>query len=480
MNSYKFIITALWTMLCCVGAAQAETLMPIVKISGTFSAEYSSATFSLISADRLDTVSFTGQIKWRGSQVLYAPKKSYAVKLDENVSLLNMRQDDSWILDGAASDISRCRNRVCTDLWNDFSYNNFIAEQYDYRSMNGTRGEFVLLYLNDTPQGIYCLTEKIDRKQLRLRKMKDGQVRGILYKAQTWNGTKFDNDYDRNYSDTSFRWNGWEAQYPNPSTEDSITDWAPLSDAIRWTNEADTATFCSDFNQKFDERVWIDYFLFTNILFAPDNQGKNMYLYVYDITCDSTLGVAPWDLDATFGRKFNNAVMPYDTIFNDRHYLAFRMLRSYYFKQKMADRYFELRNGCFTADSLKARFSRYFNYFRESGAAAVEYAVWGQNHYNGVVLDTDFRTEEKYIYNWIDKRLPVLDTYYQKMREGYVVYVVDVNGDGVLSMSDITTLVGWLIDGQTHDSGDVNGDGNVTMADVTFLIKLLLRTTDNS
>lgn len=50
----------------------------------------------------------------------------------------------------------------------------------------------------------------------------------------------------------------------------------------------------------------------------------------------------------------------------------------------------------------------------------------------------------------------------------------DVNGDGVVSIADVTTLIDALLAGESPAAGDVNGDFNVSIADVTTLIDGLL------
>ena len=52
----------------------------------------------------------------------------------------------------------------------------------------------------------------------------------------------------------------------------------------------------------------------------------------------------------------------------------------------------------------------------------------------------------------------------------------DVNNDGSLTISDVTTLIDLLLGGDAIDNeaADVNNDGNVNIADVTILIDMLL------
>lgn len=52
----------------------------------------------------------------------------------------------------------------------------------------------------------------------------------------------------------------------------------------------------------------------------------------------------------------------------------------------------------------------------------------------------------------------------------------DVNGDGRLSIGDVTALINMLLSDDTEDNpaADVNGDGKISIADVTALINILL------
>ena len=52
--------------------------------------------------------------------------------------------------------------------------------------------------------------------------------------------------------------------------------------------------------------------------------------------------------------------------------------------------------------------------------------------------------------------------------------VGDINGDGRISIADVTVMIDLLLTGETIDSGDLNGDGRVTIADMTVLIDNLL------
>jgi hypothetical protein len=51
----------------------------------------------------------------------------------------------------------------------------------------------------------------------------------------------------------------------------------------------------------------------------------------------------------------------------------------------------------------------------------------------------------------------------------------DVNGDGSVTIADVTTLVNIVLGkAATNAASDVNGDGSVTIADVTYLVNTVL------
>ena len=57
----------------------------------------------------------------------------------------------------------------------------------------------------------------------------------------------------------------------------------------------------------------------------------------------------------------------------------------------------------------------------------------------------------------------------------HIAAIGDINGDGNISISDVTGLVDLLLSGGELPSWmDMNGDGNVSIKDITDLIEKLL------
>ena len=147
----------------------AESLPKVYLTAPNLSTEYSNGTIRID-----DGAEMLADVRYRGATSLQYQKKSFAIRLKDsegnkvNAALLGMRSDNSWILDAMAADKARMRNRVSTDLWLDFSNKVYYANQ-EPQVLNGTRGKFVEVFLNDDYYGLFCLTEKIDRKQLKLK-----------------------------------------------------------------------------------------------------------------------------------------------------------------------------------------------------------------------------------------------------------------------------------------------------------------------
>ena len=134
-----------------------------------------------------DIVRYHCKFRVRGGTASTFDKKSFAVKLyddageDLDANIFGVREENSWILDAMAIDRTRMRNRVCFDVWNAMSRTPYDTK---YENRNGTKGVFVELFINGEYNGLYCLTDKIDRKLLGLKKVKVDEednvtVRGI-------------------------------------------------------------------------------------------------------------------------------------------------------------------------------------------------------------------------------------------------------------------------------------------------------------
>lgn len=394
----------------------ATTTLPIVRLehSDDINGEaFTRGLCTIITPDDESPVTYSVDLRYRGATALEYTKKSYAVKLLDadganlDAPLLGMRNDNSWILDAMACDVSRMRNRVSTDLWLDFARRPRYAEADAPDMVNGTRGRFVEVFLADRYWGLYCLTEKVDRKQLRLKKFKDEQPRGILYKSFLYNNLRQFVDGDQTPDDFSFTWNNFECSYPDVRKGEPIT-WKPLFDAITFfSQEIPSFDLRDNLHRYADLPLWTDYNLYIDLLHGDDNTCKNMFVYKRDLNDpDEPFSVCPWDLDATWGRSFDHQLLDPTSecqVVNAVNVHLWLSTRDQ--GQSCINRWAELRAHAFTVDNIWPYFQRYFDLFRTSGAAARETERW--QGVDGVHLD--FEAEANYIRGWIPRRLAFLD-----------------------------------------------------------------------
>lgn len=424
-------------------AALSFTYLPVIQLYGSFSPNYSSGQIRVNdpATDGEDEL-LCMRSHWRGNTSLGRAKKNYAVKLTDadgqsiDRKLLGFRSDNNWVLDAAFIDPSRVRNRVSTDIWNDYHVAPYYGEQ-EPKARTATRGRMVEVFLNDAYDGIYCMTEKLDRKQLKLKKLQireengfevvDPTQHGIIYKAVEWDYTSYFGGGSGDFagvlpsepSNEHDAWGGWEIKYPDLGDGEPI-DWRPLYDHVAFVATCSDAAFRREAAQRFDLPALRDYYLLQEMALAHDNSAKNIYWFIYDAAESTKLSLAPWDFDGTWGRIWNGTTgnsLPDKTLRDfagsnfstNKIYSLLMRLNVDGWNDELARRYVELRRtGVFDAGNLYERFARYFSLLRDSGATLRETDRWNGN--SGFELDFD--AELPYIREWIDTHVAVLDAFY--------------------------------------------------------------------
>lgn len=379
---------------------------------------YFPGTFKLIQDN--DTIQELMTIRHRGASSLGYDKSSYAVKLCDSTGtkvekkLLGMRKSHYWILDAMASDKARMRNRVAMDLWMEFSRKPWYYGQ-EPKLLNGYHGQMVEVYVNDSSQGIYCLMERVDRKQLKTQKYVDSLgVQGALYKNTLYTLlSRYWQDYSTPIpTDHSGVWDGFEQKEPDWEDGEPIC-WMPLERHINAIRKTTNATrFADTIVTHLDIPVFVDYVLFTQLLSARDNVGKNLYLSFYNVDSLKTL-YTPWDLDHAWGRQYNSTEEDADTKLSwENNYLYIRMRDLYHLEDTLSARYAVLRNRYFSIEHIDSLFAPYFELYASTGMDTVEAKLWS-GHNN---IEFDIPSEQQYIHDWVELRLEYLDSVYHYIK----------------------------------------------------------------
>lgn len=402
------------------------TFLPLLVLQGSFGYDYAQGSMSLYSPDATEPTISLIKAKWRGGTTNTADKhkRNYKIKplnfkgKGQDISLLGMREDNNWILDAGQIDLFRLRNRIATEIWNDFATKPYYASK-EPKTKSGVAGKVVEVILNNEYRGIYSLTEAMDRKELKLKKYddKNQEFHGHLWKVSSWDKAQFW-EIDKDYDNTQETWHAFETKYPD--IEDvNPTDYSPLYEAIDFVVNSNDETFKKEVGDYFDIPVLIDYQLFQETLKPVDNNGKNMYWGIYDVAKSKKLTLAIWDLDASVGQDWHcstplhpdyvlpNTDLGVKDVFNLYHRLSSLNVDNY--NEKVASRYQELRKTYFSEENLISRYQGYYDMLVKSGAASREECQWSKDSDIGG-YPLNFKSEIEYIKNWIINRLNYLDS----------------------------------------------------------------------
>ena len=138
----KYIILSIIT--CINTIMYAQNALPIIKLTGDFGYDYQEGTVSIIYSDGSSDNNLSARIKWRGgtTNAEGKHKRNYKIKFSEDHSFFGMRNDNNWILDAGQADVFRLRNRIATELWNDFTTKPYYINQ-EPKALSGVRGQVV-------------------------------------------------------------------------------------------------------------------------------------------------------------------------------------------------------------------------------------------------------------------------------------------------------------------------------------------------
>jgi hypothetical protein len=226
-----------------------------------------------------DTLLLEGKIKQRGGSSIGYPKKSYTVKLKESRSLCELPSNKKWIFNASYLEKSLIRNLLSYDLFRSFDANNFAPKI-----------QLIEFLHNDNYEGIYQLTEKVDKNSLGFDKKSEGSL--IFKDCAVFSKTPIEPQTGETY---------YHQKYPNPNKYDA-------------TNYMDNLKgFILDSSEKyFDENIElmfdIDNIIDWQIMIMLSNNGDAVYknFYLFRKSKREKFKIALWDYDSGFGRDTDN------------------------------------------------------------------------------------------------------------------------------------------------------------------------------
>ncbi len=408
-------------------------------------------------------------VRMRGKTALFLPKKSFAVKLvDEygeklDANLLGLREENSWILDAMGIDRLRMRNRVCFDIWEEYSHTMWDTS---FGNRNGTVGTMVEVFVNGDYNGIYHLSDKINRQLLNLRKAKVNSdstvtIKGVLYKGKNGLITNTLMEYEQASVDTTM-WNSFELQYPEDyPCQDA---WQPLMDIIDFNGTTTDQYFAEHYNEWYYTSNLVDYWCLLVAFNIMDMPYKNTFLSTPDINFGHQYMLSPWDLDASLGRDYNGKVANYTAEFGRLNFYApfNRLIAGNIdnFKGKIATRWAELTQTALSQANVESHINAIAQRFVESGAWQREYERWQGTR---VAINANINSEINYVKGWYGRNYNYIST-------GMAFWREDINAHTV------TLMYNYLLgdDGTFYDFLDLNRDGAITATDITIAYNIML------
>jgi hypothetical protein len=345
-------------------------------------------------------------IEIRGGHSQSYPKTSFRIEfweeptetdtLTRDFSLLGMRNDDDWNLQAMYNEPLRIRNKTSFQLWEQI--HQLYYQELEPDASGGVQMEYAELFLNGEYRGIYAVGERIDRKQLQLKKY-DGTIRGELYKATGWGISTL---YSiTNYDNNSLSWDGIDYRFPEEET-----DWINLYGFIDFVVHEDDYFFYTDYPSYFETGNAVDYFIFLNLLRASDNTGKNIYTARYDQ--GEPYFYVPWDLDGVLGLWWDgtNDDKTTHVLSNGLFDRLLGDCRKNGFYKKLQNRWFSLRKDILSHENIMNLVQENVDFLMKNGVYEREELAWEEYGFSIQHLD--------YISGWLTGRLSWLDNEFNK------------------------------------------------------------------
>jgi hypothetical protein len=302
-------------------------------------------------------------IEQRGASSSEFAKKSYSLELqnadgsNNNVSVLDLPEENDFVLNGPYSDQTMMKNVLSYEL---FSRTGRWAP----------RTRFVELVLDDEYKGIYVFMEKLKRDEERvdidkltaedvspeamsggyiLRKDKKG---GLLEQEwwtspveQPYNGRMWYEYYDPKYEDLTAA----QAQY--------IKDWMEEFDRVMVSSSfADPE---EGYRKYIRTNSFIDFLFLNEISKGVDNYNFSNYFFKENDADGGQLNCGPpWDYNLAYGNlNYGDnwgAAEPEGWVYphGGRTYWFERLMEDEYFRNRVACRWTDFRNGIYSDEEL--------------------------------------------------------------------------------------------------------------------------------
>lgn len=323
----------------------------------------------------------------RGQTTRAFPKKGYRVNLvsvnsagvvnKNSKSVLGMRNSDSWIFYAIYSDGTKVRDKLNTELWNEFG-----ASDTPYDAHYGTHMEYAELFVNGEYRGLYGILEPVDSSQLEISDQE------YLYK-RTYGRELLSEVFDEISPDEYLTALGMEIKGKDGSG--TRTDWNCFRRYVQMC-QADDSRFTEEAEKLLDLENTANVWLYLQALYGEDNIYKNMFFAFKKEAEGYRMYLVPWDMDLTWGNIYADEEESLYTVYAPEcadQYLEWPFadrlisLNVGNFREKVSDRWKELRGKTFSDEHLEELLRECIHQVQDSGAFARDAARWPDSNHDG-------------------------------------------------------------------------------------------------
>ena len=369
------------------------------------------------------------EIRGSSSKFLY-DKKGYGIETRDslgqnlNVSILDMPEENDWVLYGPYGDKSLLRNVLEYKLSNDMG-------RY------ASRTRFCELVLNNEYLGLYVVMEKVKRDKHRIDISKlnpdensgDDVTGGYIVKLDKYDGSNsglgwsspYSSPYTADYTQTPY----FQYEYPK---NDEITDDQKkyIKDYVTAFEEALKNKPYNDLVNGFqayaDVNSMVDYFILNELSHNVDGYRLSTFIYKDKDNKGGKLHFGPiWDLNLGFGNADyceGGSSTGWAFQFNfycdsDQWQVPFWWYTLFYnsnFRKLVADRWSELRQGPFSTDKVLDYIDSTVAVIHDAEVRNFDkWNILGEYVWPNLYIGNTYNDELSYLKNWIIKRFSWMD-----------------------------------------------------------------------
>lgn len=442
------------------------------------------------------------ELKARGNSTFtYAAKKSYQMKLETASDLLqNGENVKTWVLLANYFDATLMHDKLFKDM--------AAALGMPYTASC----DWVNLYYDGEYRGVYLLSEKNAVKDTGINitdleaayKDQNPEYGTNMTTATGTNAYGGSYTYTTSLTDPTDITGGYLLEL-NHDAPDEVNGFVTKKGkgvnvkSPEWCGDA-AMEYISEYYQAFENAVYamdengnytginddgrhyyeyvdrdslVKIFLLQELALSPDGFISSLYFYK---DANGIMYAGPiWDQDMTLGTGWTKYISPDTT---DYHYLADALIQIPDFREAVIAYY----NETFApqANALIAENGTIYGYAdRLTDSAEMNFVLWpyirvgDPNNTEHIWKNTTYASVLADMQNWLTQRIAKLNVTFAE-----TVFVTgDVNGDGVVNISDAVALLRYLAGDESVNiiigNSDMNGDGTVNISDAVTLLRRL-------